>query len=316
MRQFLIAAESGSFRVAAAGTLRSAAAVSTAMRDLELQVGAPLFEKGRHARLTPLGQALTPLFSELLRTHERVLRDVHQLARAEHGSLSIAVVPFLGDEWFPPVLCRFLNKYPQVGVRVTDERSFQVPELVADGLVDIGVAAYLAEDPKLEFQPVAVDTFGIICRHDDEMARRQEPVPWRALAGRKLIGNEGFETLANHGLGEWIGTPSVSVSSRVAMVDCVRQGIGISILPRLAKPPGAKDIAFVPLVEPEIPRLIGIVTRRGQTLLPAALKMLALIQHELREYAKSYGVKLYEPPLPLTAEPKRTRGRQRAQRRL
>ena len=51
LRQFLIAAESGSFRAAASGTFRSAAAVSTAMRDLELQVGAPLFEKGQRARL-------------------------------------------------------------------------------------------------------------------------------------------------------------------------------------------------------------------------------------------------------------------------
>ena len=307
MRQFLIAAESGSFRVAAAGTLRSAAAVSTAMRDLELQVGAPLFEKGQRARLTPLGQALAPLFSELLRTHERVLRDVHQLARAEHGSLSVAVVPFLGDEWFPTVLGRFLDEHPKVGVRVTDERSFQVPKLVADGLVDIGVAAHLAEDPKLEFQPIAVDTFGIICRHDHEMARRQQPVPWRALAGQKLIGNDGFETLANHGLGEWIGAPGVSVSSRIAMMDCVRQGMGITILPRLTMPPVAKDIAFVPLVEPEIPRLIGTVTRRGQTLLPVALKMLALIERELREYARRHGVKLYEARVPLAASPKRKR---------
>jgi DNA-binding transcriptional LysR family regulator len=46
MRQFLIAAETGSFRAAASGTSRSAPAVSTAMHDLELQVGAPLFEKG------------------------------------------------------------------------------------------------------------------------------------------------------------------------------------------------------------------------------------------------------------------------------
>lgn len=311
MRQFLIAAESGSFRIAAASTLRSAAAVSTAMRDLEAQVGAALFEKGQRARLTPLGQALTPLFSELLRTHERILRDVHQLARAEHGSLSIAVVPFLGEEWFPSVLCRFLNEHPQVGVRVSDERSFQVRKLVADGLVDIEIAARLSDDPKLDFKPVAIDTFGIICRRDDPIARRQKPVPWSALAGQKIIGNDGFETLTSYGLGEWIGTPAVSVSSRLSMMDCVRQGLGITILPRLTKPPVAQDIAFVPLIEPEISRLIGIVTRSGQTLLPIALEMLALIERELREYAKSHGAKLYEPRSASPSDSKSKRGHRR-----
>jgi DNA-binding transcriptional LysR family regulator len=51
VRQFLIAAESGSFRAAAAGTFRSSAAVSTAMHDLEVQVGAALFDVS--ARVSP-----------------------------------------------------------------------------------------------------------------------------------------------------------------------------------------------------------------------------------------------------------------------
>lgn len=61
IRQFVITANTGSFRAAATGTFRSQAAVSAAMRDLERQVGARLFEQGRRARLTPLAQMLYPI---------------------------------------------------------------------------------------------------------------------------------------------------------------------------------------------------------------------------------------------------------------
>ncbi len=282
------------------------------MHDLEMQVGAPLFEKGQRARLTALGQTLVPLFSELLRTHDRVVSDVRQLARAERGSLSVAVVPFLGEEWFPTLLRRFLASHPNVGIRVADERSGQIRKLVADGSIDIGIAARLIEDPKLAFQPIAIDTVGIVCRHDDPIARRQRPVPWSALVGQKLIGNDGFEILIGQGLGEWLKNVVVSVSSRVSMMDCVRQGIGITLLPRLTKPPTAKDIVFVPLVNPVVSRNIGIITRRGQTLLPAARDMFNLVESELREYAKSHGATLVDARPKLTVERKALPRRKRA----
>ena len=101
IRQFVITANSGSFRAAATGTFRSQAAVSAAMRDLERQVGARLFEQGRRARLTPLAQMLLPIFNELLTTHDRTLNDARQLAQAERGSVSLAVVPVLAEEWLP-----------------------------------------------------------------------------------------------------------------------------------------------------------------------------------------------------------------------
>ena len=121
IRQFVITANTGSFRAAATGTFRSQAAVSAAMRDLERQVGAQLFEKGRRARLTPLAQMLYPIFNELLTTHDRALTDARQLAQAERGSISLAVVPVLAEEWLPTFLSEFVRDYPNVRIKATDQ---------------------------------------------------------------------------------------------------------------------------------------------------------------------------------------------------
>ncbi len=297
MRQFVIAAESGSFRAAATATFRSAAAVSTAMTDLEQQIGAPLFEQGQRARLTPLGQTLAPLFAELLRTHDRVVRDVRQFARAERGLLTVAVVPFLAEEWFSSLLGRFLSTHSNVTVRVVDLRSRLARQMVSDGLADIAIVAHLGDDPKLNFHPIAVDTFGIICRNDDPLVHRNRRATWKMLSERNLIGNDAFETVISRGLGKWVeNNIVVSVSSRFSMMDCIRQGIGITVLPRLTRPPTATDMAFVQLTNPVLSRSIGIATRRGQTLLPAARDMFALIETELREYAETHGATLVDAP--------------------
>lgn len=293
LRQFVIAAETGSLQTAAAETFRSAAAVSTAMSELEQQVGAPLFEKGHRAKLTPLGRTLAPLFAELLRAHDRVARDVRQITLAERGLLTIAVVPFLAEEWFTNVLAEFMETHGDVTVRVIDQRSRQARQLVGDGLADLAIVSNLGDDPKLDFHPVCVDTFGIICRKDDPLTRRKGKVSWKVLADRPLIGNDAYETVISHGLGQYVENNTVvTVSSRSSTMDLIRRDIGVTVLPRLTKPPAATDMAFVQLSDPVVSRSIGIVTRRGQTLLPAACAMYELIETKLRDYALTHGAEL------------------------
>jgi hypothetical protein len=50
-----------------------------------------------------------------------------------------------------------------------------------------------------------------------------------------------------------------------------------------------RGLAFVPLLKPRIDRIIGIVTRRSQTLLPAAAAMEAEIVKSLTDYARRRG---------------------------
>src|SRR5690606_3721839 len=101
LRQFVIAAHSGSFRLAATTTFRSPAAGSIAMRELEKTVGGALIERNRKGTLTPLGEAVLPLFEELLSVQDLVLGQSQQLAQGEQGSITVAVAPFLAESWLP-----------------------------------------------------------------------------------------------------------------------------------------------------------------------------------------------------------------------
>ena len=289
IRQFVITATAGSFRAAATGTFRSQAAVSAAMRDLERQVGAKLFEKGRRARLTPLAQTLLPIFNQLLITHDRVLSDARHLAQAERGSISLAVVPVLAEEWLPSFLTAFVREYPEIRVLATDQRSPQMRSMVADGLVDIGIAGVLSDDPKLEFQPAASDTFGVLCPANHPLTKRRGPLPWTALSGERVIGNDSMELLKGRGLGNWVDDPPLVVTSRAALMACVKAGLGVTVVPLLTRAEKALGLTFIPLTSPRISRTIGIVTRRGQTLLPTVGRMQTMMLDSLRAYASGHG---------------------------
>lgn len=174
LRQFVIAASSGSFKAAAATTFRSQSAVSIAMRELEGEIGVALLEPGRRGKFTPAAEALLPLFKELLAVHDRVLAQSREIAVGEQGSVSLAVAPFLAEEWLPDVLERFAAAVPRVRIRAVEERSSLIRRMVADGEADIGVAGLLADDARLNIRPVAVDAFGVLCSANHSIARRRE----------------------------------------------------------------------------------------------------------------------------------------------
>lgn len=288
LRQFVIAASSGSFKAAATTTFRSQAAVSIAMRELEKEVGGQLLERSRRGKLTPLGEALLPIFEELLVTHDRVLNHARQLAQGEQGSISVAVAPFLAEQWLPEVIAQFIQLHPQVKIRTIEERSSRIRNLVADGTVTIGVAGLLAGDPRLTVKHVATDYYGVLCSADHPLARRRMAT-WYSLRSEKLIGSDAFEVLAAAGLAKRLAPPDLIVTSRAPLLACVRRNLGITILPMLTRPLPADGLAFVPLARPRVSRSLAIVTRSADSLLPAASQLETMLLESLRDYALRKG---------------------------
>ncbi|MDG9967062.1 LysR substrate-binding domain-containing protein [Achromobacter mucicolens] len=292
LRQFLLAADHGSFRVAAQGTFRSQAAVSAAMQDLEQQLGAALFEPGKRAQLTALGQAVAPLFRELLATHDRVLDAARQFGTGSQGPVAMAVMPSLADEWLPRLLARFAHTHPDVRIRALDETSPEVHRLVLAGEVQVGVAGQAPRTDEVAFTPVARDAFGLVCKKSHPLARRRGPVSWAALADERLIGNATFETLKNRQLGSGIDDPAIVVSNRASLLASVVGGLGVTVLPVLARPAAGSGLAFVPLAEPEVERIVGVLTRKDQTLLPSVAAMHALALRSLAQFTRRKGAVL------------------------
>jgi DNA-binding transcriptional LysR family regulator len=289
LRQFVIAARHQSFRAAALETHRSQAAITLAMQSLQQEIGGQLFEDGHQARLTPLGDALVPLLAQLVHLHDRVQNEIGHLVRGEQGSVALSIMPSLAEEWLPGLLSRFRQDRPGVKIQAADVSSPQVSEMVADGRAELGVAGLIAPHALLTHTPVARDVFGVVCRPDHWIARRGKTVSWKSVRDEALIGNTTFHALYGHGLGAWFETPHIVLSNRGSLIAAVKAGLGITVLPTLARPSAQHGLAFVPLVSPRITRVVGTLQRNEQTLMPAAAHMHGLILKMLAAFARERG---------------------------
>lgn len=157
LRMLVTVVEAGSFSAAARKLGRVQSAVSTAMTNLEAQLGITLWDRReRRATLAPEGKAV-------LGVARRVLSEVDALRRVAAGlaeGLEVAV-SLCVDAVFPlaalaRVCSGFAKAFPSVELRVDVQTMSAVAERVLDGAATLGVAASgLAQAAILERRALA-----------------------------------------------------------------------------------------------------------------------------------------------------------------
>ena len=115
----------------------------------------------------------------------------------------------------------------------------------------------------------------LLCRNDDPLADR-EAVPWSVFATRPFIAAQPRSSIRQLTdavfLQRRLSVPMAMECPSVAACGAlVLAGVGVSALPRLALSlANMQGLRAVPLVRPTMLRSIGILTRIGRSLSPAA----------------------------------------------
>src|SRR5258708_10264065 len=102
------------------------------------------------------------------------------------GRIGFGTIYSIGLHDRPPYIKRFLKAYPTVNVHVEYRRSNQVYEDVLSNVVDLGLVAYPARDPKLEIVPLHKDMLVLIC-HPQHPFARVKSIKLRELGDQKFI---------------------------------------------------------------------------------------------------------------------------------
>lgn len=89
LRTFLAVSRHANFTRAAEERLLSQPAASRQIRQLEGELGVPLFERlGKAVHLTDAGRRLVPLAEDLLGQMERVVEAIRSYGDPQHGRMS------------------------------------------------------------------------------------------------------------------------------------------------------------------------------------------------------------------------------------
>lgn len=157
LRAFEAAARNGSFTIAAAELFLTQGAISRQIRILEEFIGKKLFERfTRRVELTIVGK-------EYYLDIQRALLDIERATLKAMGSrgraiLTVSVMPTLGASWLMPKLARFVERNPDIDIRLLtsiDPVNFQSGEV--DAAIRAGClpgATYGPQHPRIELDMV------------------------------------------------------------------------------------------------------------------------------------------------------------------
>lgn len=276
LRCFTTVATQGSLSEAADALGRTPSAVSMMLKQFEEHVGSALFETARKSRLTPLGELILAEARREVAHFENTVSVIEGLSRSELGYLRLAVTPSVATTVLPAVIFRFAQKFPKVQIDLRDMDSVTIARELDRERADIGIGS-LSEVEGMRRTELFSDAFGLVCRKDDLLAKDWDKLSWRTMGDRPIIANGLCEQITDPDFAPILARSRLMVLNTASLLGLVRQGVGITVLPRLAVVHVLDEFAFLPLVDVAARRTVHLMSRPSNLLMPAAREFLKLI---------------------------------------
>ncbi|MGC1953864.1 MAG: HTH-type transcriptional regulator CysB [Gammaproteobacteria bacterium] len=226
---------------ASASLYTSQSGVSKQIRLLEQELGVEIFERsGKHfTRVTPAGETIIKMANRALIEIEGIREAAREVGDPNTGSLSIATTHTQARYALPPVIHRFIRRYPRVILHIHQGNPAQILEMTADATVDLAILTEpLSYADKLVMMPCYRWHRAVVTPCDHPL-REEESLTLEAVAEYPLLtyvfGFTGHSQLdmafRSRGL-----TPNVVFTATDADVvkTYVRIGLGIGIIAKMA----------------------------------------------------------------------------------
>ena len=285
VRYFVAVAESGSISRAARQLSVSQSAVTEAVKDLEVDIGAALLERsGRGVSLTHRGQMF-------LRHASRILEAVADARRtlpgdaSQSGELHLGASSMVAGYILADLLARFRRAFPDVVVQAAEDSPEYLEHLLINGELDVAVmvVSRLRESAALEARTIEESAYRLWVPLGHPLASAKAVSLADVAAERQIMLSldEIHETAEafwrDHGLRP---TEAFRTRSVEAVRSLVATGAGIAVLPDLVYRPWSLEgdrIEARPMVEPLPPVRVGVVWRRGSRLSESAQRFLDVV---------------------------------------
>lgn len=265
MKTFLAVADEGSFAAAAQRVALTQAAVGQQMRGLEAELRRPLFERqGKAVVLSEAGRELVPELRRLVALYEQVLARAPS-AQAMSGTVRLGAIVSAVRPLVQATLA-LKDRHPALDLHVSAAKSLELVAAVAAGGLDAAVVVREpgAARPELAWTALYAEPMVLL------VPRQMEEAPARELLQRhrfiRFDPRQHTGQLVERTLRSLRVQPQelLELNAIEGIVELVRAGVGVSVLPLLR---GARWAADARLRVVEIPgapeRRLALVQRRA-----------------------------------------------------
>lgn len=284
LKAFMAVAESGSITQAADRLGMAQPSLTASIKDLERTLGVTLFDRTtRSVHLTDAGREFLARIERPVADLEEAYRQMLDLSEARRGTVVIGTLPSSALTLVPLVMRELKAGRPSLQARIVEAHNAQLIEMLRTNQVEFAVATRLDRSADLDFVPLLADTFMLIHPPAHRVSEFRRP-GWINLVPYDLILlSQGSNARAQFELAVRGSTvqPGMrfDVTHMVTAVHMVRQGLGITIVPRLALPGlHLEGLAARPLAGRLSTRRIGILHRRSRSLSAGARHLMEIFR--------------------------------------
>ncbi len=148
----------------------SQSAISMAIKELEKILGNPLFDRiNKKLILNEMGRAfekeITPILKRLNDIEYEFKNTVNK------GMIRVGASTTIVDYLMPPIICSYMNTYPEVKVALKEGNTKKIVDLIKDGELDVGFIEGVVNDSEVIKTIIGVDELVVVTT--DELLSRE-----------------------------------------------------------------------------------------------------------------------------------------------
>lgn len=278
LRYFEALAQHQHFGRAAEACAISQPALSVQIKELEEDLGIPLFERSaRQIRLTSFGEDMAERVRDVLRGVEEIGEMARMAQSGLVGRLRLGVIPTIAPYLLPDLLRRLKSDFPDLVLHVRETMTANLLEELRKGRIDTAIVALPVSEPSFVERPLFSEPF-VLVRPASE-AQQPVPYPENLERERLLLLEEGHcfrdQALSFCGLPTARTHEGLDGSSLSTLVQMVGAGLGVTLIPEMAVPvetPGA-NVTVDHFNGDQPARNIGMIWRSSSPLAPQLEKI-------------------------------------------
>lgn len=189
-RMILAVVREGSFTAAAKALCITQPTLSQTVRQIETQLGNPIFVRGKSpVQLTPAGELYVEAAKSMVRTQTQLEKALSLLHGKAVGTLRLGLMPHRSAELLPQIIADFTAAYPDVRLHVCERSTDELEQLLVREEIDMALITSDRQHPRLEYRQIASEEIVLLAGKRTALASR---IPTGSTIGLREAVEERF----------------------------------------------------------------------------------------------------------------------------
>ncbi|MGF6744005.1 LysR substrate-binding domain-containing protein [Paraburkholderia atlantica] len=271
LRYFIAVADELSFTRAAERLGTAQPSLSQQIRDLEEEIGTPLFTRTRRkVELTEAGRAFRSDAQLVIEQAARAVAHARRIGERSRAMITIGFVPAAEVQIFPAILPRLRMEYPEINVELRSLLTYEQESLLTVGGIDVAFMRGPIDAAVFESEVVLEEPMMVILPASHRLAQCEEIAP-EQLDGETFVATDPLAAGQVHKVVEayfeayGIRPRTAQIANNILLnLNLISMGLGLGLLPAYTASLINRSSCARPLAgeAPVIP--LYMVWRRGE----------------------------------------------------